>query len=256
MIVFFIGVLLCGIGIPSFFMGTAHIGNILPTALGVICVLSFFLRKRIALFLGKKYERTKRVCKKALYMGCMVLIAGCALLEFGSKADPPQSEDGENQILLVLGAQVKGETPGLTLSLRLDAAKAYLDTHPKAMAVVSGGMGEGEDITEAKAMKRYLETRGIDPARILKEDASTSTRENVRNTLTLLEKEGMGDKDIILVSDTYHLFRARMLAKNLGEDVYTLSAKTHPMLEWPYRIRELFAIIKDFVVAPLFHIGV
>lgn len=81
--------------------------------------------------------------------------------------------------IIVLGAGVNGSTPSLSMCNRLDAALDYLGANPDALAVVSGGQGEGEDITEAEAMADYLTAHGIDSARIVQEDRSRTTHENL-----------------------------------------------------------------------------
>lgn len=58
--------------------------------------------------------------------------------------------------LIILGARVRGETPSLDLQYRLDVAYDYLEKSPSTKAILTGGQGKGEDITEAEAMRRYL----------------------------------------------------------------------------------------------------
>ena len=65
--------------------------------------------------------------------------------------------------VIVLGCQVKGERPSLMLTGRMDAAIRYLQDHPDVLCVVSGGKGDGEMITEAECMFRYMTARGIRP---------------------------------------------------------------------------------------------
>ena len=73
------------------------------------------------------------------------------------------------QFVVVLGAQIQGDQPSLTLKKRLDRAYEYLTEHPEASAFVSGGQGPDEQQTEASVMSAYLTARGIDPSRIVEE---------------------------------------------------------------------------------------
>ena len=76
---------------------------------------------------------------------------------------------------------VKATTPSLTLKSRLDTAIEYLNiTKDDTYIVVSGGQGNGENISEAKAMQRYLIQKGIEEEKIILEDKSTSTNENFK----------------------------------------------------------------------------
>ena len=62
--------------------------------------------------------------------------------------------------IIVLGAGLDGETPSLTLVDRLRCTEEYMKKFPESIAIVSGGMGSGETITEALAMERWLISRG------------------------------------------------------------------------------------------------
>ena len=81
--------------------------------------------------------------------------------------------------IVVLGAGLHGDVPSLSLRNRLDAALAWLEAHPDCVAVVSGGQGPGETMTEGEAMQIWLEAKGVDPSRIIVEDRATSTMENL-----------------------------------------------------------------------------
>ena len=94
---------------------------------------------------------------------------------------------GRYDTMIVLGAKVrKGGVPTRALQYRLDVAAVYAKAHPHVMIVVSGGQGADEDATEASVMKHYLVAQGIEPSRIIEEDRSTSTYENILFTRALL----------------------------------------------------------------------
>ena len=87
--------------------------------------------------------------------------------------------NGTNEYAIILGAKVNGEVPSLSLRYRLDAALRYADEYPHVKFILSGGQGPGEHITEAEAMKRFLLDHGIKEERLLLEQQSTSTYENI-----------------------------------------------------------------------------
>ena len=72
------------------------------------------------------------------------------------------------------------------LQERLDAALKYLDDHKDTICVLSGGKGSDESISEAECMYRYMTERGIDPTKLIREDKSTTTRENLLFSMELL----------------------------------------------------------------------
>lgn len=125
----------------------------------------------------------------------------------------------------------------------LDAALAYLGANPDALAVVSGGQGEGEDITEAKAMADYLTAHGIDSARIVQEDQSRTTRENLENSFAILRARGYDPANGVgIVTSEYHLYRAKRMVRALGAEPVGIAAETTlPTMRVNYFIREAFA---------------
>ena len=122
-------------------------------------------------------------------------------------------------------------------------ARTDTDAHPDALAVVSGGQGEGEDITEAKAMADYLTAHGIDSARIVQEDQSRSTRENLENSFAILRARGYDPANGVgIVTSEYHLYRAKRMVRALGAEPVGIAAETTlPTMRVNYFIREAFA---------------
>ena len=74
--------------------------------------------------------------------------------------------------IIVLGAHVNGTKLTLALLERVRRALLYLEENPGTKAVLSGGRGDGERISEAEAMYRYLTEHGISPERLIKEERS------------------------------------------------------------------------------------
>jgi hypothetical protein len=118
---------------------------------------------------------------------------------------------------VVLGCQVRGEEPSLMLRRRLDVALSYLQEHPEVNCIVSGGQGRGEDVPESQVMKEYLVEHGIDPARILEEDQSTNTRENLENSFALIQQQGW-EENIVIITDNFHQSRAGILARQINSE--------------------------------------
>lgn len=168
----------------------------------------------------------------AVWTGCLIAQAG-----FGDLKT-------ECAYVVVLGAGVNGTTPSLSLRERLDAAYNYLEAHPEAVCVVSGGQGGGEDITEAECMYRDLTARGISPDRVWKEEEAINTRENLAFSLALIqERTGEAPDHIGLVSSEYHLYRAEQFARELGITASGIPATTSWVsLRVNYFLREIAAV--------------
>lgn len=152
----------------------------------------------------------------------------------------------EADYLIVLGCQVNGTEPSLMLRERLDAAVEYLNTYPDANCIVTGGKGSRENISEAQCMFNYLTAAGIAAERILMEDKSTSTVENLRNTLEVL---GETPKHVTILSSEFHLYRAGRMAKDLGFEASLVPASTtHLPLFINYFLRDIFALWKYIIL--------
>lgn len=153
--------------------------------------------------------------------------------------------DGSNDYAVILGAKVNGEIPSLSLQFRLDAALEYAIQYPHVYLILSGGQGPGEHISESEAMKRFLVKNGIQEERLLIEDLSTSTYENLLYSTELLP--GSEDEITIITSD-YHLARAKNIAQSLGFQTDVVVAKTPKVVELKLKTRERLALIKTVIV--------
>jgi uncharacterized SAM-binding protein YcdF (DUF218 family) len=150
--------------------------------------------------------------------------------------------------IVILGAGLWGETPSLTLIQRLDTSLSLIKLHPDVKIVVSGGKGPGETITEAEAMKKFLIGKDIDSNRIIMEDKSTNTLENLSNTHRVIKKIDSRKKiTITIVTSDFHMFRSKFLANRVGFEAYGYPAPLLKYLVPAYHVREFFAVIKSYI---------
>lgn len=150
--------------------------------------------------------------------------------------------------VVVLGAGLRGDQPSQTLKNRLDKGVEYLRGNPETKIVVAGGVGAAASLSEAEVMKRYLTAQGIDERRILLEEKSTTTDENLKFTKALINaREGLPAHSITLITSDYHLYRAKQIAAKYYPQVQGLAAESALMVKINYAIREYFAIIKFWV---------
>ena len=133
------------------------------------------------------------------------------------------------------------------LTRRLEAAFDYLEAHPDAVCIVSGGQGSDEQISEAQAMFNYLTARGIDEKRIFREDRSTTTEENIRYSREIIEREGLS-REIAIATDGFHELRASIFAGRQGLSASAISADTPWYTFSAYYARELVALIDALVL--------
>ena len=200
----------------------------LTLAFAGICILLY-------LFLPKTLRIVLTVL---LLLGLAVFITAEIPVVKAAKGTP----DADADYLIVLGAGVNGSVPSLSMIDRLTAAKLYLDAHPDCVAVVSGGQGPGEHISEAKAMSDWLTARGVASDRIILEDRATSTVENLSFSLMLIPDAQSAS--IAVCSSEYHLYRAEYMAQEMGYQLAGIPGKTsYPILRMNYFIREGLGVV-------------
>ena len=187
----------------------------------------------------------RRVTYAVLFVGglAFVLAEGCIFAHYHDRGKPDLA------YIIVLGAQMKPAGPSAALKFRLDAACDYLTQNEDTLCVVSGGQGKNEPCSEAEGMRDYLVERGVLPGRILMEDQSTDTSENIAYSAAII---GSTDKSVGIVTNNFHVFRGVMLARHAGfEDVCGIAARSNIYFQPNNLVREFFGIVKDLVCGNL-----
>lgn len=204
-------------------------------------ISAVILAYRLLRLMGRKKPRAAKLLQRILTIFlCLFLLAyaitGVIIIGAGFG-----NTEAACDYLIVLGAGVNGTVPSLSLRERLDAACTYLRQHPQTVAILSGGRGSGEDITEAECMYRYLTAAGIPASRLIKEEQATSTQENLSYSLALMdrtEKTRIG-----ILSSEYHLYRAKLMAQDQGFDPILIPAETTWLtLRMNYYMREVAGV--------------
>ena len=159
--------------------------------------------------------------------------------------DSSMQEADVPDFIVVLGAQVQGDGPSLTLRKRLDRTLEFLQANPDKTVIVSGGQGADEVHTEASVMAQYLLARGAQPAQVIEEDQASNTRENLLFSAALAEARGIDTSRVLIVTSDFHMCRAKYIARTLGMEPYGLTSRTWPwILKLNYTLREVFAFCK------------
>ena len=209
-----------------------------------LCIVGIILVYKLLRLLGKKYPRDartlKRIFSSILCIGLLVVGITEAIIIEASFGDPKQHCD----YMVVLGAGVHGDRPSLSLRNRIDAAYDYLTAHPDVTAILSGGQGDGENISEAQCMFDHLTAMGIAGNRLIMEDKATSTWENLNFSLDLIrEKTGQRPDKLGVLSSEYHLFRASLFADACGVEFVGIPARTTKIsLRINYFMREVAGV--------------
>ncbi|KIR01398.1 conserved membrane protein of SANA family [Lachnospiraceae bacterium TWA4] len=228
-VLYFIGI--------AIFTGLANRFHIFWLILGAICIIIGKIPNKLVLVAGLP------LIIKILFM--VILLTICiieGLIISGFVDDPPEDLD----YVIVLGAQVKKAGPSRILIQRTKAACEYLMENPDTIMVVSGGQGYNEPMSEALAMKNYvLSHYDIPESRIIMEDQSTSTAENIAFSKKLVPL----DAKVGIVTSNFHAYRAGKIARKAGfTNVSTIPAFSELPLLPSNMVREGMAVFKDWLV--------
>lgn len=214
--------------------------------IGLGIIIYEILNKKFRFNKNKKYKKSIRVLKILLSILLIIFIGiEGMIIGFGANSDM-----GECDYNIILGAGLKGEEMTLSLKERMDKAIEY-NKNTKNYIVVTGGRGPGESISEALAMKRYLIENGITENRVLIEDNARNTMENFKFSKEIIEKnsgKSIEKLNIKVITSNYHCFRSSILAKRNGyKSLSFIGNKTNPLLVPTYYTREFFGIFKSII---------
>lgn len=204
---------------------------------GLICVARFIFWLKPRRF-PKGLLVFLRSCA-AILLAVFLAVEGIIIA--GGAMKPQQGLD----CIIVLGARVNGREPSGALRNRIDVAGEYLRANPDTIAVLSGGKGSDEDISEAQCMFERLTAQGIDPNRLIMEDRSTDTSENMRFSRELLPEDA---ESIGIVTNNFHMFRSLAIARKEGLQNPCGIPVATSLISFPhYMMREFFGMAYDFV---------
>ncbi len=171
----------------------------------------------------------------------------CVLIVLQGRRDDLQNLGvGRVGAAIVLGtAQWSGDR-SLVLRARLDHALDLYRRGQVRLIILTGGVGAGETVSEAAAGKQYLLGRGLPAEALLIEDRGTSTWENLRNSVPLIQSHQIGA--VVLVSDPFQMLRSLKMTRDLGLIAYGSPTRTSPISAngWQaarYVVREAWAYL-------------
>ncbi|MDF2506066.1 YdcF family protein [Clostridium sp.] len=202
----------------TIFTNGLNLGILFPGIVGIVIAFSFFNKEYRWFDLTIRSKLVKGIFKIAIVVCIATFIIIESIIIFNVKSE----KNAEVDYVMILGAGLRGKEISLTLKERMEKGVEYLRSNPEALVIVSGGQGPDEEITEAEAMKKYLVGHGIKEARIIKEDRSTSTMENFKNTKEIVLKNNNESIKILVVTNDFHMFRAKLLANRNGFIAYGL----------------------------------
>jgi len=126
--------------------------------------------------------------------------------------------------IVVLGAAQYDGRPSPQLQGRLDHVLLLWQNEVSQRVVVTGGKQSGDRFTEAEASREYLVNRGVPASAIVVEPLGESTFQSLA---AVRDDTAMANaRSVVVVSDPYHVLRARLVAVEVGFDAQASATRT------------------------------
>ena len=182
-------------------------------AVGVLSTMKHFTKKS-----GCCGSGTFRENKKLAHTAGKKIVLIEGMIWAGAQ---PDDAAYDADYMLVLGARCYGNTPSASLRSRLDVALGFME-ESDAVVILCGGQGSDEIAPESHIMYGYMVGQGADPGRLLIEDTSRNTIQNIENAKAMLPD---GARTAV-ISNGFHLARAKRLMARAGLDPVGIPAPT------------------------------
>jgi uncharacterized SAM-binding protein YcdF (DUF218 family) len=160
------------------------------------------------------------------YFGLTTVLVTTAM----ARDDRPRSD-----AIVVLGAAQYEGRPSPIYQARLEHALELYRDGVAPLLIFTGGRGvEGERWTEGAAGRRWAEEHGVPSGQILVEESSKTTYQNLDGVAEMLRPKGL--RDVVLVSDPFHMFRALAQAREVGLVPHPSPTRSSPISASPTKL--------------------
>jgi len=184
-----------------------------------------------------------------VFAGMLSILGGVSLVAaiyWQSRTDQTRPVEA----IVVLGAAQYNGQPGPVFRARLVETLAAYEAGNAPLIVVTGGRASGDQYSEAEAAQAFLVERGVPSGAILLENTGRDSWQSMSGVAEVLQARGL--KRVLLVSDGFHLFRLKLMARDLGLEPYGSPATTSPIrrggpTELEYVVREAGAVLEHVI---------
>lgn len=243
-----IGILIFIIFFIPIFLNILNPGNTVGMLIGIAIILAAAFHKQLFNIISKlwlhSFGKGVVLFVSAIIAFSAIYVSVLTIFIISARMDKPENPAA----VVVLGCKVKGDRPSRMLKRRLNAALEYLEENQNVVCIVTGGKGDDEMFAEAEVMQKYLIDNGISPERIVKEDKSTNTFENLHNAFKLYNIDP--EQEIAVATDGFHQYRAGFIAQRMGYSTTSINPATDIngiILAPTYTVREWLAITNEYI---------
>ena len=235
---------------PLVSLGVLNLGNVFGIGAGALIALFGIIIPKITAFVRLQIERGRGKPTVAVISIICALVLAFIIAFFatlGSVVAASHQTATNQSTVIVLGCQIRGSVPSMSLNQRCKAAVKYMNENPEAVAIASGGQGSDEDLSEGQCIFNIMTENGIDPDRIFIEDKSTSTDENIAFSKKIIDEKGLSS-EVAVATNEYHEKRAIMICKKNGLTAYSIPAPSSKWGKPTFFTREVFAVWQQLII--------
>lgn len=237
---------------PLISSGEINPGMLTGFAFSAALVLYVVFFRQVNLFVRNVWSSPKGKAVIGVLLAFFITASGIFTYTFAKVITHSVQSDTKTEYIIVLGCKVSGTEPGLYLRRRINKAYEYLTENPDSKAVLSGGKGDDEGISEGQCMFNCLTEMGISADRLIIEDRSASTQENMINSVAELRARGHEITEMTIVTNDFHEYRSSCILSRSGVKAYSFPAKTPFLGYTPFAVREVYAVIVQVYLKNLF----
>ncbi len=234
---------------PLVSLGVLNAGNLFGLTLGIgFIAIGFALNPIVAFIKNQTDSGKEKIIVSAISVVLVVALAFSITFfaTLGKVVSHSHYTASNESTVIVLGCQIRGSVPSMSLVQRANAAVKYLNEHPDAVAIAAGGQGPDENLSEGQCIYNLMTEKGIDGSRIIIEDKSTSTDENIANSKRIIDEKGLS-RDVAIATNEYHEYRASMICKKNGLNASSIPAPSSPKGKPTFFTREVFGVWAQWI---------
>ncbi|MFF0144949.1 uncharacterized SAM-binding protein YcdF (DUF218 family) [Amycolatopsis sulphurea] len=167
--------------------------------------------------------------RRIVFGGVLVLVAVIAGTGFRVWQVARDNDSARADVIVVLGAAQYNGRPSEIFSARLEKARQLYAGGVAKTVITAGGKKAADNFTEAQAGARWLTRHGVPASATLPVGEGNDTLQSLRAVSVELTAHGW--RSAVLVSDPWHSFRSRTMARDLGIDAWTSPTHSGPIVQ-------------------------
>lgn len=228
---------------PFVSLRVLNAGNVFGISVGAIMVLIGILWAPFCDIIKSLWDGKAGKVIISLICVFTVLFTSLFFVTLGQVIRHSKYTATDQSVIIILGCQIRGSVPSSTLRARCNAAAEYLNEHPKAVAIATGGQGADENLSEGQCIYNLLTERGIDSGRIYVEDKSTNTDQNIKNAKEIIDEKGLANNgEVAVATSEYHQYRASLICKKNGLTAKSVPSRSTKFAKPTFFTREVFGV--------------